>query len=57
LNGFLIAVAVFLTILLALTAGIGLSYLAASGLVRALALRPKKQNAALTAAEVGSSGD
>jgi len=56
LSGLLIALTVFLTITLALAAGIGLSYLAASSLVRAFAQRPRKSNAALTAVEAGSGG-
>ena len=56
MSGLLIALTVFLTITLALAAGIGLSYLAASGLVRAFAQRPRKPNAALTAVEAGSGG-
>ena len=43
--------------MLALTVGIGLSYLAASALVRVFAQRPAKQNAALKAVGAGFGGD
>jgi hypothetical protein len=56
LSAIIVAATLLLTVLLALTAGIGLSYLAAGGIVRLFAQRPQKQQAALTTAEAGSGG-
>ena len=56
MNGLLVAIAIFLTITLAVLAGIGLSYLAASSVLRAFAQRPAKR-AALNTVEAGFGGD
>ncbi len=57
MNALLIALAMFVTIALVLTLGIGLSYLAASGILRIMGHRPQAQPAVLTTAEASSSGD
>ncbi len=57
MNALLIAVAMLLTIVLVVTLGIGLSYLAASSILRVMSHRPQPQPAVLTTAEAGSSGD
>ena len=53
LNGLVIAVVVLLSVLLSLAAGIGLSFLAVSSVLRAFGHRPQKQQARLTTAPVG----
>ncbi|MFB3814459.1 MAG: hypothetical protein ACE14L_10135 [Terriglobales bacterium] len=58
MNALLVAIAMFLTVLLTLAAGIGISYTTASIILRTMAHRPEKAQArALTAAEAGTSGD
>ncbi len=57
LSSFLAALIVFLTIVLVLVAGIGLSYLTVTQILRAFGHRPRKPAAALTTAEAGSGGD
>ncbi len=47
-------VAMIVTILLVLAAGIGISYLAANGILRTMGHRPQTEAAVLTAAEAGS---
>ncbi len=53
MNGLIIAVVVLLSVVLSLAAGIGASYLAVSGVLRAFGHRPQKQQATFTAAAVG----
>ncbi len=57
MNALFIALAMFVTIVLVLTLGIGLSYLAASSILRIMGHRPQTQPAVLTTAEASSSGD
>ncbi len=58
LNALIVALIVLLTVVLVLATGIGLSYLAASSILRAFGHRPQKQQQpVLTAVEAGTSGD